>query len=580
MATNYPPKKNVAFTMGFFISKSDGTIIANPTLTGSNVHTDLGTTEVTNSTLAVVDATSGLCSIALAQGTMNGDQIDGTITSSSTGAVVEKFKLMTSSYTNDEIGAALAAIHTAVDDADSGLPALHTHIAAIPTTAMLTPADILDHAIAGHNTAGTVGAQVTLLTDIDSEVDLLKAGGALHVAIDHIDSHVDAILAFGAPPAVATIAAGVWDYATSALTTAGSVGKRFIEFVTTLVYAAPDNTGIGAIHTAVDDGTAGLEALYTILGAHTDRFTSVDNQLDHIHSGLDVVDGMNDTITGLVENVGGHNRFTAVALEAGPVDGAAPTVGHIRTELATELAAVLDTHTDVGTALTNIAAIKTVADTAAADALAVHTAADTLFDGTGAISVKSISVVNDNGPALLLDATDGLNPDGGQASGLFSRGHGYGAWFQGVQGAGLVTEGGTSGPGIFAFGTGGNAGIEAKGEAGAGIQAEGLGTGYPAIWLKSSTGDGIYGTIGTGKEIIAGLVDSFWDEIISTGHTGAGKAATVLNAAAADALAAHTKVDALHDFDPAADTVAHVTLVDTTTTNTDALQWLYVPPTP
>jgi hypothetical protein len=115
MASNYPPKKNSAFTMYFFVHKSDGTIIANPTLTGSNVHVDGSTTEITNSTLAVVDATSGLCSIALAQATMNGDQIDGTITSSSTGAVVEKFKLMTSAYTNDEIGANIAALHTHID---------------------------------------------------------------------------------------------------------------------------------------------------------------------------------------------------------------------------------------------------------------------------------------------------------------------------------------------------------------------------------------------------------------------------------------------------------------------------------
>jgi len=119
MASNYPPKKNVAFTMYFFIFKNDGTLIANPTLTGSNVHVDGSTTEVTNSTLAVVDSTTGLCSIALAQATMNGDQIDGTITSSSTGAVVYPFKILTSAYTNDEIGADLAAVHVHASNADT-----------------------------------------------------------------------------------------------------------------------------------------------------------------------------------------------------------------------------------------------------------------------------------------------------------------------------------------------------------------------------------------------------------------------------------------------------------------------------
>lgn len=121
MASNFPPKKNVAFTMYYFIHKSDGTIIANPTLTGSNVHVDGNTTEVTDSTLAVVDSTTGLCSIVLAQATMNGDQIDGTITSSSTGAVVYTFKLMTAANTQDEIvtGTVKAKVETATVSNDA-----------------------------------------------------------------------------------------------------------------------------------------------------------------------------------------------------------------------------------------------------------------------------------------------------------------------------------------------------------------------------------------------------------------------------------------------------------------------------
>lgn len=115
MASNWPPKKNVAFTMFYFIHKNDGTIIANPTLTGSNVHVDGNTTEVTDSTLAVVDATTGLCSIVLAQATMNGDQIDGTITSSSTGAVVYTFKLLTAANTQDEIVAGTVKAKVQVD---------------------------------------------------------------------------------------------------------------------------------------------------------------------------------------------------------------------------------------------------------------------------------------------------------------------------------------------------------------------------------------------------------------------------------------------------------------------------------
>lgn len=44
----------------------------------------------------------------------------------------------------------------------------------------------------------------------------------------------------------------IWDALTSALTTAGSIGKRLVDFVTTLVYVAPDNTSVAAIKTQTD----------------------------------------------------------------------------------------------------------------------------------------------------------------------------------------------------------------------------------------------------------------------------------------------------------------------------------------
>jgi hypothetical protein len=134
MASNYPPKKNVAWTHYFFMMKNDGTIIANPTLASSAVHLDGNATEITNSTLAVVDSTTGLCSIALAQATMNGDQITGKVVASDSGAVVYPFEILTSAYTLDEIGAALAALAT-TDTVIDG---------------------ILDELMSGHTIAGSV----------------------------------------------------------------------------------------------------------------------------------------------------------------------------------------------------------------------------------------------------------------------------------------------------------------------------------------------------------------------------------------------------------------------------------------
>jgi hypothetical protein len=56
---------------------------------------------------------------------------------------------------------------------------------------------------------------------------------------------------------VAAIATAVWTVATSALSTAGSVGKRFIDFVTTLVYAAPP-----AAAPSTDDINSALEVAH------------------------------------------------------------------------------------------------------------------------------------------------------------------------------------------------------------------------------------------------------------------------------------------------------------------------------
>jgi hypothetical protein len=92
MASNYPPKKNVAFTMGFFVSRT--TALSSPTPPGLQ-RGPCGPERVGDHhrTLTVVDSTTGLCSNTLAQATMNGDQIDGKIVASDTGAVPVTFKI-------------------------------------------------------------------------------------------------------------------------------------------------------------------------------------------------------------------------------------------------------------------------------------------------------------------------------------------------------------------------------------------------------------------------------------------------------------------------------------------------------
>jgi hypothetical protein len=110
LASNWPPVKNAAFTLYFFVHKSDGTIIANPTLASSAVHVDGSATEITDCTLAVVDSTTGLCSIALTAAAMNGDQIDVKVVASDTGAVPYTAKILTSAQTIDTVAAQISSI--------------------------------------------------------------------------------------------------------------------------------------------------------------------------------------------------------------------------------------------------------------------------------------------------------------------------------------------------------------------------------------------------------------------------------------------------------------------------------------
>jgi hypothetical protein len=278
MASNYPPKKNVAFTMGFFIHKNDGTIIANPTLTGSNVHTDLGTTEVTNSTLAVVDTTTGLCSIALAQAVMNGDQIDGTITSSSTGAVVYTFKLLTAANTQDELGTAL----TAVDDL------LDTEVAAL-TAAIITNA-------AGADIAADIIALKTQADIIQADTDLLDdAAGGL------ADIHTD-VAAVKAETAL--IFAGTVTNAAGADVAADVIALRAVADTiatdTTTDIPATITTMQGNVTSILEDTGATLDTLVKDIPTNAELATALGTADDATLAAIAALDVVVDTAAGNV----------------------------------------------------------------------------------------------------------------------------------------------------------------------------------------------------------------------------------------------------------------------------------------
>ena len=122
---------------------------------------------------------TGLYYLDLSAAEVNDDFSVVQVKSSTTGAITQVLLVNTTRYAYDE--AVLVHAHAANADTQ--------------TVAATLAAAILDHSLTSpaHNTANTVGAQLTLLTDIDSETDRIKEGGDLDVVIDGIETHVHSI---------------------------------------------------------------------------------------------------------------------------------------------------------------------------------------------------------------------------------------------------------------------------------------------------------------------------------------------------------------------------------------------------
>ena len=100
-------------------------------------------------------------------------------------------------------------------------------------------------------------------------------------------------------------------------------------------------------------------------------------------------------------------------------------------------------------------------------------------------------------------------------------------------------------------------------------------TGSDGVTLATTQGNYAPAKAGDSMALTASAVDDIWDEAIS-GHSTAGTTGKAVTDILADTNELQTDdipttLATLSTFDPAADTVAHVTLVDTTTTNTDMI---------
>lgn len=132
MASQWPPKKNTAFTLSFSLYKNDGTIVANPGTYTKKVSIDGGAVADIAAAVTEEDTTYGQLSLVIAAGEMNGDRIWIYITDNTAGTVPFTCTLYTAANTQDEIGTDVAAIHTHINDIhDTDLPAVKTDTAAV-----------------------------------------------------------------------------------------------------------------------------------------------------------------------------------------------------------------------------------------------------------------------------------------------------------------------------------------------------------------------------------------------------------------------------------------------------------------
>lgn len=110
MASQYPPKKNAAFTLFFTLYKNDGTVVANPGTITKKVSIDGGDVADIAASVTEEDTTYGQCSVVLSAAEMNGDAIWIYITDNTSGTVPFTATIYTTGSTLDERAAQFGVV--------------------------------------------------------------------------------------------------------------------------------------------------------------------------------------------------------------------------------------------------------------------------------------------------------------------------------------------------------------------------------------------------------------------------------------------------------------------------------------
>ena len=170
MASQYPPKKNTAFTLFFTLYKNDGTVIANPGTYTKKVSIDGAAVADIAASVTEEDTTYGQLSVVLANTEMNGDAIWIYIKDDTTGCVPFTCSLYTVANTQDEIGTDVAAVHTHVGAIDTTVN--HADYGNAKLVRSTTPANTLT-VDAAHN-VGIIRPSGTIVDDAGNSTTVFK----------------------------------------------------------------------------------------------------------------------------------------------------------------------------------------------------------------------------------------------------------------------------------------------------------------------------------------------------------------------------------------------------------------------
>lgn len=227
MASQYPPKKNTAFTLYFTLRKADGTIIANPGTITKKVSIDGGAFADIAANVTEINTTYGLCSLVIAAGEMNGDAVSLYIIDDTADCVPITLTIHTTANTQDEIGADVAAVHVHVGTIDG-------HVTADYGSTEKAAIDLLDDADGG---LGDVHTVVNGIHDTDIPAIQADSTEILTRLPDATAGATGGLSIVGSAMTLTTgtitsVATAVWDFLMTAMTTIGSVGKALAAWLT------------------------------------------------------------------------------------------------------------------------------------------------------------------------------------------------------------------------------------------------------------------------------------------------------------------------------------------------------------